>query len=168
MNETIVKNWNSVIGKNDEVYHLGDVAVGVQPSDPLGELLYSLNGKIYLINGNHERAAHRYPQRFEWIKDYFELKAHGQHIVMFHYAQRVWHKSHRGSWHLYGHSHGDLPEIIGVNAFDVGMDCWNFTPLSFDQIHDRMLEKQRLYRTGEGKGQDVQVREAGHHGKDTY
>lgn len=26
MNETLINNWNSVVGKNDLVYHLGDVA----------------------------------------------------------------------------------------------------------------------------------------------
>jgi calcineurin-like phosphoesterase family protein len=167
MNATIVKNWNSVVADLDDVYHDGDVAVGVQPGDDLNGMLYALKGRIHLIRGNHEKAAERCAKRFEWIKDYHELNIGKQNIVLFHYAMRVWHRSHKGSWHLYGHSHGDLPEIIGVNAFDIGMDCWNFTPLSFDQVHDRMLEKQRAYKIGTPNQED-QVREAGHHGKDTY
>jgi calcineurin-like phosphoesterase family protein len=168
MNAAILKNWNSVVSPLDEVYHVGDVAVGVQPGDDLGGFLYGLNGKIHLVRGNHEKAAERYPKRFEWIKDYHELDVGKQRIVLFHYAMRVWHKSHRGSWHLYGHSHGDLPEIIGVNAFDIGMDCWGFTPLTFDQVRDRMEEKQRCWKMDARLDQSSQVLEAKHHGKDTY
>ena len=32
-----------------------------------------------------------------------------QLVVLCHYAMRVWDRSHYGSWHLYGHSHGNLP-----------------------------------------------------------
>ena len=51
MNETLINNWNSIVNKNDIVYHLGDFTIDY---DNLGELVKKLNGKIYLIRGNHE------------------------------------------------------------------------------------------------------------------
>ncbi len=39
-----------------------------------------------------------------------EISVHGQPIVICHYAMRVWNRSHHGAWHLYGHSHGNLPD----------------------------------------------------------
>jgi calcineurin-like phosphoesterase family protein len=45
---------------------------------------------------------------------------------------RVWDQSHHGSWHLYGHSHGKLPDL-GLST-DVGVDGHNFQPWSFEEV----------------------------------
>ena len=50
MNNTIINNWNRVVDKDDIVYHLGDVLLG----DDIKSFLNRLNGKIYLIRGNHD------------------------------------------------------------------------------------------------------------------
>jgi calcineurin-like phosphoesterase family protein len=41
---------------------------------------------------------------------------------------RAWHNSYRGGIHLYGHSHGRLSPLAG--SLDVGVDVWNFKPIS--------------------------------------
>lgn len=51
MNETIINNWNKVVTNNDIVYHLGDFTIN---HDGLKEVVSKLNGKIYLIRGNHD------------------------------------------------------------------------------------------------------------------
>lgn len=49
---------------------------------------------------------------------------------------RVWNGSHHGSIMLYGHSHGNLP---GNNqSTDVGVDCWDYSPCSLDQVVERL------------------------------
>ena len=62
-------------------------------------------------------------------------------IVLFHYAMRVWNASHYGTWHLYGHSHGDLPDDETSLSFDVGVDCHNFYPLSYSDVTGIMSKK---------------------------
>lgn len=47
MDSTMIKNWNSVVGKDDTVYHLGDFGAY--------ENINKLNGNISLILGNYER-----------------------------------------------------------------------------------------------------------------
>lgn len=137
MNETIVKNWNSVVRVNDTVHHAGDVAFGrgVTASE-VGATLNRLNGKIHLYKGNHEKLALANRSRFESIKDYDEIEVEGQRIVIFHYGLRTWHHDLRGVWHLYGHSHGGLPPL--GKSLDIGVDCWNFTPITFAQLKQRM------------------------------
>jgi len=54
---------------------------------------------------------------------------------------RVWNKSHHGAWHLYGHSHGTLPDDKNSLSFDVGVDCHNFTPINFEQVSAIMKKK---------------------------
>ena len=51
MNQTLIKNWTSVVGKDDIVYHLGDFAF---KNSRIPDLVDQLNGTIYLIKGNHD------------------------------------------------------------------------------------------------------------------
>ncbi|MEM9025145.1 MAG: phosphoesterase [Bacteroidota bacterium] len=146
MNEAMIERWNSKVKKRDEVYHLGDV--GITYKENLEAILKRLNGKIYLIQGNHEGAAVQNRKYFEWIKDYHELKVKDpdcsngvQRIILFHYAMRVWRGDSRGNWHLYGHSHGNLPDLEDRLSFDVGVDCHDFYPLSYDEVKAIMQKK---------------------------
>jgi len=151
MDETIIKNWNGMIGKTDEVYILGDVSL--TNSERTKEILNRLNGRLYLIKGNHEKSVMSSKEnrdRFEWIKDYYELKYeyNGKRnmIVMCHYAMRVWNKSHHGAYHLYGHSHDSLEYEQWGKSMDVGIDSaarifGEYRPFTFDEI-DGILSKR--------------------------
>lgn len=52
MNEAIISNWNSVVGPDDVVWHLGDFALGNRNRIP--EIVSRLNGKKHLVLGNHD------------------------------------------------------------------------------------------------------------------
>ena len=54
MDNALIQNWNSVVGENDIVFHLGDFAFA--PNWRWKELLVKLNGRIYLIMGNHDES----------------------------------------------------------------------------------------------------------------
>lgn len=141
MNELMIERWNERVSKGDCVYHLGDFALG-KPADAV-EIRKRLNGVLYLIRGNHDRVAEHKScfDSFVWIKDYHRVKVGEQKIYLCHYAFRTWNCMHHGSWHLHGHSHGSLPELEGY-SFDVGVDCWNFYPLSFEEVAAKMAMKR--------------------------
>jgi len=146
MNEFLIQRWNDKVGHNDKVYHLGDL--GLNSPDRLREILNRLNGKIYLIKGNHEKSAVACRDRFEWIKEYHELIVNDddfhkgkQLIVLFHYALREWNASHHGTFHLYGHSHGTLEDLKGSRSFDVGVDCHDYSPISYLEVKRLMSLK---------------------------
>lgn len=146
MNEALIQRWNEKIKKNDIVYHLGDF--GLMHKENLAAILEQLNGKIHLIQGNHEGAAIQNKNKFVWVKDYHELKVKDpdcengvQRIILFHYAMRTWRGLGRGNWHLYGHSHGSLPDLENQLCFDVGVDCHDFYPLSYDEVKAIMDRK---------------------------
>lgn len=142
MNEDLIARWNAKVGPNDTVMHLGDVSLG--HVGPTKAILSRLNGKICLIKGNHDDTALACHSRFEWIKDVYELYIPDkkQKIFLSHYAHRVWNKSHRGVWHLYGHSHGTLPDDPESNSFDCGVDCHGYAPLSFEEVKAIMDKKK--------------------------
>ena len=149
MDAALIERWNAVVQPKDMVYHLGDL-IYRSAKDPL-EYLRQINGRIHLITGNHDRDMLK--NLVGWKNHYFEeieqlkvIKLDHQKIVLCHYAMRVWPDSHRGSWHLYGHSHGTLPPH--GNSFDVGVDGHDFTPLSFQKVRDTIaaleVERQKL------------------------
>lgn len=130
MDETLIQNWNDVVGPNDTVYHLGDYSFG----DPY-PYKKRLKGHIELIAGNHD-VRDVCEKVFSKVHDIKIIKVDFKTIVMCHFAMRVWPKSHFNSWHLYGHSHGML-EPSG-KSFDVGVDANNFTPVDFDTVEHTM------------------------------
>lgn len=136
MDKTLIANWNSVVGKEDIVYHLGDFAFGRVTKEYVSQVAKQLNGKIRFIFGNHDALAREISWRFEYMKDYDEIEVEGQKIVLFHYGMRTWHHDLRGTWHLYGHSHNELPAY--GKSLDIGVDCWNFTPVPFAQLKQKL------------------------------
>jgi calcineurin-like phosphoesterase family protein len=159
MNETLIERWNQVVGPQDIVYHLGDMFL--MPASEARKIRERLNGRICLIRGNHDKAAESLKSGFEWIKDLYELKVEDveapggeRRIVLCHYAMRVWNKSHHGSWHLYGHSHGSLADDPNSLSFDVGVDCHAYTPIGFDQVKQIMATKTFTPVDHHGRGQD--------------
>jgi calcineurin-like phosphoesterase family protein len=133
MNKALIDNWNSVVGKNDIVYHLGDVSFA--NPNKTKDILDQLNGKIILIRGNHDQSAVHdvCKTRFESIVDYAELKHNGELYIMLHYPIASWRNKHRGSYHLYGHCHGSFQLNIG-KAHDVGVDVNNYIPVHIDEL----------------------------------
>jgi len=142
MNETIISNWNAVVRQVDQVYVIGDFIFGhaEKQTERIIELLRRLKGNILLIKGSHDKLMrfdsselNKDAARFKIFEDRIvTITLENQEIVLCHYAMRVWPKSHFDSWHLFGHSHGRI-EGLG-KSFDVGVDCWNFRPLSFPEV----------------------------------
>ena len=53
MNDYMIAKWNAKVRKNDEVIILGDFSYGNE--EETREVLNKLNGKLFLILGNHDR-----------------------------------------------------------------------------------------------------------------
>lgn len=139
MDEALIRNWNSVVGHGDTVYHLGDFAVGGPEADIY---LRRLHGNIKFCWGNHDNRLKRATSRPIDAVDIRYISVEGQKIVLCHYAMKVWDGSHKGAWQLYGHSHGTLPDDPNSLSLDVGVDCHNLTPLRFSEVAQLMKKKQ--------------------------
>lgn len=85
MNETIIANWNRTVGPDDTVFHLGDFCLG--GSDEWNRILDRLNGRIYLIMGNHDLRNIRkgYADRFELITMQMHIEIEKRKIYLNHY-----------------------------------------------------------------------------------
>lgn len=103
-NEEIIKRWNEVVTKNDDVYILGDFA---WKNDMGLEVIRQLKGRKYLICGNHDKLNAELYKQFEWVKDYAEIKDDGEKLVLCHYPIAHWKNADYGIILLYGHIHGE-------------------------------------------------------------
>jgi calcineurin-like phosphoesterase family protein len=138
MDEAMIENWNSVVtSTSDEVYILGDFTFysKILITDP--ENIFSrLRGRKYLIIGNHDRKP-TLQLPWTWVKETYFLKYLNQEgIWLSHYPHRSWKNSFHGSWHLFGHNHGKMSPH--GKSFDVGVDCWDFTPIEFETVRIKM------------------------------
>lgn len=161
MNETLISNWNSVVGKDDLIFCLGDFALGNEKQ--CHEILKRLNGQKVLILGNHEKTV---MNKFYNINEFdggiynrleirvmdSEVSNEFQDIILSHYTMFTWNKSHRGSWQLFGHVHGmlDNNEALSPNQIDVGVDSHNFTPISYEKVKEIITLKNLNKVKGNG------------------
>lgn len=152
MREALIANHNARVSKTDETYHLGDMFWNTLLMDECLNTLKRLNGRHYLIRGNHDERAEQmmgagfldHCKRFEWLKDVYMFRENGVKIWLSHYAHRVYPSSHKNAYHLYGHTHDVLPDFR--LSMDVGVDAslGRFAPWSLEQIDNIM--KMRLLR----------------------
>lgn len=141
MDDTIITEHNNIVTEADDFYFLGDFCMG--DTSNIETYLARVRGKKYFIKGNHDKKAtiDLYKKYGTYLGSLAEIDVDGTSIVLCHYAMRVWNKSHRGSYHLYGHSHGSLPEDPNSLSFDVGVNSWDYKPISFEQIGAKMKTK---------------------------
>ena len=123
MNESIIKDWNNTVAPGDEIFILGDVSFA-GPKDSVG-ILRRLNGKKFLIAGNHDKKNLKeedFRKQFVWVKDYADISVDGNKVCLFHYPIAEFDGMHRGSVHFHGHLHGNTSGLEEYRVKDVGMD----------------------------------------------
>jgi calcineurin-like phosphoesterase family protein len=145
--ETMVERHNKKV-PNKMSYltiHAGDMFWHTMTVEQAITLLSRLNGRHAFLYGNHDELMERHASLragFEWVRG--KNKENTSHTVYFnkhalvisHFAQRVWEKSHKGSWHVYGHSHQELPPL--GRSFDIGVEGHDYEPWSLEEIEAKM------------------------------
>lgn len=164
MNATMIERWNALVGPDDVVLHLGDLALG--PIETSVGLTSQLNGRRLLVPGNHDRVSpatqsNRAVERFRplyedagWtvLPEILEGTRRGVRLLASHYpysgdttgAER--HSKHRptdaGVPLIHGHTHEHDFGPHNYREFHVGVDAFDFAPIPFALI-DAWLEGLR-------------------------
>ncbi len=136
MNAALVAAWQEHVRPEDEVWHLGDFALG-RRTDAAG-LLAALPGRKHLLLGNNDPASTAALPGWTSVASYAEIILDGTTLILCHYAFRTWRDMARGAWNLHGHSHGRLQPL--PHQADVGVDCQAFRPVTFAEI---MVRRRR-------------------------
>lgn len=163
--ETLVERHNALVAPDDEVWVLGDVAMG-NIAESLARCA-RMNGRKVLVCGNHDRPAMTDDQgkRRAWTERYMDeggfagvfvldLSAHrctiglpaGVLVSASHYPYAGESEADRpnryadrrpidrGLWLVHGHVH-DQWRVNG-RQINVGVDVWNFAPVSVNTVVD--------------------------------
>lgn len=138
MDETLIRNWNSVVGKFDRTYVLGDFSFyGKQETTAL---LSRLKGTKVLVMGNHDR----HKTYSWWISVGFNEVY--KYPILFDQEQRVMlsHEPVSHNWqynliHGHLHTHGSLYD--DARMFNVSVERINYTPILYERVLDRLNEK---------------------------
>lgn len=153
MNEKLIENWNKTVKENDYVFHLGDFIMGDRNHLPY--IVKKLNGFINLVPGNHDTK-----QSLKWFKEHNKHKLFDKNIIWRKndYSFELTHNPYRAyqdhDYVLCGHIHtnwkvkkcGETIETYASHAhsdkefvtkklfLNVGVDVWNYTPVSCEEI----------------------------------
>lgn len=133
----IIEQWNQIVGKNNDVYILGDLSI--RSVDETRKILERLNGHKYLCPGNHDKSVQSLVCYFVKVQQIIEVKIkqtrcpeldEDVELILCHYPLLEWPGMHHGVYHLHGHCHGNI-EIKDPRRMDVGVDATNklLTPI---------------------------------------
>ena len=149
----MVDRWNKVIGKHDIVYIIGDFAFG--SAELAKKILGKLNGKKFLILGNHDGSSDKLDNYFKQItqqkmvvfkKEHYDFLEEDIQVFMCHYPLITWPSKHYGAIQLHGHCHGRLDAYNEESPdlrVDIGIDSTiaEFKPIPLEKIYKYFKSK---------------------------
>ncbi len=136
MDAELIRRWNSVVKKNDTVYHVGDLSF--YNFEKTKDIVDQLNGNIRLIRGNHDKKSFR--NLVPWCDNmaHFRWGEHRFHVC--HYPMDSW---RYGTVMLHGHVHARTHRKMAYRV-NVGCMHWDFTPVHVSRILTTMDRKEGL------------------------
>ena len=135
MDTVLIKNWNAAVEADDEVYVLGDFGADKNESD----ILSKLNGKKYLIKGNHDVYSNEYYRNAGFDEVYDMPILYKGFWILSHDAVYV--NSNMPYANLFGHVHNSpIVKDYSSQHFCVSVERINYTPISFEQIARKVKE----------------------------
>lgn len=145
MNEDFIKKWNDTVDQDDEVYVLGDLALGEESNI---DYYTQLKGLIHVVRGNHD--SDNRALKYETLDNIVDV----QWATMVNYKKFHFFMTHfpcmtsnyddgRGlthrTWSLCGHVHTSdkyLEMRKGLACYHVEVDAHNGKPISLDEVID--------------------------------
>ena len=138
MDNEMIKRWNSVVGKDDIVWHLGDFALGGK--ETAERVFPQLNGKINLVLGNHDH------WKIDW---YYNLGFHrvydrkviiNEFVILTH-APLQFLNENCPFYQIFGHVHdSSVYQTWTKNSCCVCVERHDYYPVSWKTIKDKYDE----------------------------
>ena len=129
MEYELIKRNNEVVKKDDILYVIGDIALPNKVTKyKLETTIAALNGKKYLIRGNHDKYSDDFYKKIGFEEVYDMLKVEEFNLV---HDPAMVNLNLREKW-LVGHVHNLFK--FQKPALNVGVDVWNYYPVNIDQV----------------------------------
>lgn len=153
MHNAILGDVRKRFGAGTTLFNLGDFTFW--PVGRTRDEVQDLECEIIMTRGNHDSKSRKTLEKIgkpiASIHDVLRVRVYDedlkdeeypyQDIFLSHYAHRVWPDSHHGSWHLYGHSHGNLEDDPHARSIDVGVDTNKMQAYTYWDLKEIMGRK---------------------------
>lgn len=133
MDEKLISNWNRKVQASDTVYILGDFGAEGYESD----IIRQLNGKIFLVKGNHDKFTNEYYRKAGFCEVYDVPIIFNEFWILSH--EPLYINENMPYANLFGHVHNSpLFKDYSKHHFCVSVERIDYTPISFDEIFSRI------------------------------
>lgn len=155
--KTLIDNWNSVVGPEDTVFHLGDFCFGGYPK--WKQIRDQLNGHIVLIRGNHDdkNMTNGIQQLFDYVTYQMRIIVDGRTVYLNHFPFLCFahgdpnlYSDNNLTYAPYGHVHSGPNSSSGDGSrlnycyptqYDVGVDNNNYFPISWKDFDEKINQQ---------------------------
>lgn len=138
MNAELVKRYNEVVGTNDVVYFLGDVAFGKKEN--VKEFISQLNGKKLLVKGNHDHHKNDVylEAGFSWV---YDRPIVIKDFMILSHAPLQFLNSNCPFYNVFGHVHdSEMYKTWTRCGCCACVERHDYRPVSFDEIMKKYNE----------------------------
>ena len=141
--ETIIENWNRLIQPEEVVFQVGDLALGKHEN--LEGLAPLLNGKLYLMRGNHDRRGSTFYQKLgiTLVPDPYLMNHHLGLILVFSHRPIV--LLEPGLLNLHGHIHNNSAPELGARHVNLCVEVLGYRPWRLGEIVAPYLPPSKPY-----------------------
>jgi len=130
MDKALILRWNSRVNPEDTVFHIGDFSLTNR--EKITNYLKQLNGSKILIRGSHDKRSN-----LKTIIESLQIKFGGKYINLVHdpqFANSLYRFNFVGHIHCHWKFKQMTFALSMTNLVNVGVDCWNYMPVSFEEI----------------------------------
>lgn len=135
MDEKLIENIRETVGPKDDLWIVGDLAMVKSIDKPRIEAMFKrIPGRKHLVAGNHDKL---WVRELNWtsVSTLVEIKDEGTRVTLCHYPLMTWPGARHGALQLFGHVHDNWAGSRG--CINVGVDLWDFRPVTLEQIKAR-------------------------------
>lgn len=153
----VIERHNDTVRPDDVVWMLGDLSSGTKPAthEALSKVRL-MHGRKRLVYGNHCPGHPMHRDAWQWQRAYLEtfqsaqpfgrVSINGVRVLLSHFPYHAdreetrypqYRLPARGQPLLHGHLHS-LKRLTSREEIHVGLDAWDLTPVSSQQIVDLM------------------------------
>ena len=139
MDDALTDNWNRAVGASDEVYVLGDFgAIGREK-----EVLSRLNGRKFLVKGNHDTQTNAYYREAGFEEVYDRPILYENFWILSHDALYV--NENMPYANLFGHVHNSpIVKDYSRQHYCVSVERIDYRPIGFDVIRKTVREAAKF------------------------
>lgn len=137
--ETIIENWNQFIQSDEIVFHVGDLALGKREN--LEGLAPLLNGRLYLLRGNHDRRGKAFYRQLgiTLVPDLYCVNHPSGLRLVFSHRPIV--PLEPGILNLHGHIHNNPAPELGERHVNLCVEVRAYRPWRLGEILAPYLPK---------------------------